>query len=119
MRFVLVSLLVMLLPTAAHASYWLRCEVLADVSKADRPKYYHVSVLRAEVVEGHMEKGSPCMPKHVGNTLTVMIPDQYVPLGERKKLRFEYYNGRGEQGEAINNESWSAPHPLKKYMFTQ
>lgn len=119
MRFVLASLLVILLPTAAHASYWLRCEVLADVAKADKPKHYHVSVLRAEVVEGHMKKGSPCIGSYIGHTLTVMMPDQYVPLGERKKLRFEYYNGLGAQGEQITNESWSAPHPLKKYMFTQ
>lgn len=119
MRFVLASLLVMLLPTAAHASYWLRCDVWADVAKADKPKHYRVMVLRAEVVEGSMEPGSPCIGSYIGHTLTVPIPDRYVPLGKRKKLRFEYFRGLGEQGVEITNESWSAPHPLKKYMFSQ
>lgn len=109
-------LLLTLLPSSAHASFWLRCDVWADVSKAEQSKQYKVMVLRAEVVEGHMEAGSPCMGSYIGHSLTVHIPDENVPLGEGKKLRYEYYNGRGEHGP-ITNETWSVPGLFKYNVF--
>lgn len=113
---VALLLAVLLLPSTAQASYWLRCEVLADVAKSDKPKYYKVTVRRAEVTEGHMEPGSPCMGSYIGHTLTVFMADRHVPLGEGKTLRYEYYNGRGQDG-VITNENWSAPHRLRNDMF--
>lgn len=95
------------LASPAHASFWLQCRVKADIATTETAGHYRLTVHEAVTTDGHVEKGEPCIPQHIDQTITVAI-DGNVPQGKNKTLRYEYYNARTPDG-VVNSETWTAP----------
>lgn len=101
------------IPLPAYASFWVECKVVADISSAAKAGHYQLTIHRAVVTDGHVEEGSPCLPQHIGKTITVQVGGDAVPLGKNKTLFYNYYNDRTSNG-MVNTESWTIPSLLQR-----
>ncbi len=106
MKFYILSLaclLLLLLPTHAHASYWIKCEVVAKVIGAEGD-IYKIKVLSGEVLDGHANKGSECLAEDV--TYDIEIQGADIEEGGKVDLLYDHYNAMGPEG-LVEGTTWT------------
>jgi hypothetical protein len=107
---ILISVLLFLgaaLPQTAQASFWVECDVTADVKKTDQDGLYHIIPQEAVVTDGHVAKGSACLADKKGELLHVKIDGDKIPAGENIRLQYRHYNAMGPN-DVVDSETWTA-----------
>ena len=94
------------LPQTALASFWLECDVKADIAKSEQAGFYQITVNRAVVTDGHIAKGTVCLKDKEGHVLDVKIEGDNIPAGKDIALQYRYYNGMGPDG-LVESEAWT------------
>lgn len=106
---ILISVLLFLgtaLPHAALASFWMECDVKADIGKSEQAGFYQITVNQAVVTDGHTPKGTACLENKTGDVLTVKIEGDNIPAGKDIALQYRYYNAMGPAG-VVESETWT------------
>lgn len=106
---ILISVILFLgtaLPQAALASFWMECDVKADIEKSEQEGFYQITVNEAVVKDGHTPKGAPCLEDKTGDVLTVKIEGDDIPAGKDIALQYRYYNAMGPAG-VVESETWT------------
>jgi hypothetical protein len=94
------------LPHKAAASFWIACDVKADVEKTDQDGLYRITPHEAVVIEGHMPDGTACLEDKTGNALDIRIEGEDIPVGADIALQYRYYNAMGPGG-VVESETWA------------
>lgn len=106
---ILISVILFLsaaLPQTAFASFWVECDVTADIEKSEQDGLYHITLRKAVVTDGHVSKGMPCFEDKTGKVLHIKIEGENIPAGENIALHYRHYNAMGPNG-VVNSETWA------------
>ena len=97
---VFAALLVSALPVQASA--WLHCKIEATVLDVDDTSY-KIEVVSGTVVDGHQEKGVPCLK--LGENYTIESNDHGLSAGQDVTFDYTYYSGMGPNG-VVSDTKW-------------
>lgn len=90
----------------AHASFWVECNVTAVLEEPGKDGLYPAKIIKAEVTEGHMPAGEPCLTNYIGKIRHIEMEGEVTPEADKEiLLKYNYYNGMGPEG-VVESESW-------------
>ena len=94
------------MPQTAGASFWVECDVKADIEKAGQDGLHHITLREAVVTDGHASKGAPCFEDNTGKVLHIKIDGENIPDSGTVQLHYRHYNAMGPNG-VVNSETWT------------
>ena len=100
--------------TPAQASYWLVCDVEAEVIDVSET-LVDVKILSGVVTDGHATKGSSCLKG--AQTYTIDKDDHELELKDKIVLKYDHYGGRGSEGP-VSSTKWEIISKVPSGLFS-